>query len=65
MVVVETEAGKALLPSDNVMTFKNFEQNVPVGLCQEPLACQEALQWAREKFSILYPSHDYITVREK
>jgi glyoxylase-like metal-dependent hydrolase (beta-lactamase superfamily II) len=65
MVSVETANGKALLPSDNVMTFRNFEQKIPVGLCHDPIACQEALQWARETFSIVYPSHDYKTVREQ
>lgn len=65
MVSVETAAGKALIPSDNIMTFKNFKQNIRVGLCLEPLECQKALEWARENFIMVYPSHDYITVGEK
>jgi glyoxylase-like metal-dependent hydrolase (beta-lactamase superfamily II) len=65
MVLVNTSEGMALIPSDNIMTYKNIEENIRVGLCKDPIACEMALDWARSVSKIVYPSHDYRTVGGK
>jgi glyoxylase-like metal-dependent hydrolase (beta-lactamase superfamily II) len=62
MVVVNTHEGEVLIPSDNIMTLRNFSENIPIGLCKEPAKCETALSWARSTFNKVFPSHDYATL---
>jgi len=63
MVEVQTEAGRAIITGDTIMTYKNVEQNVPVGLCDDPGACIRALYYIRgQQDALLLPSHDYSTM---
>ncbi|MDR2553757.1 MAG: N-acyl homoserine lactonase family protein [Treponema sp.] len=63
MLEVNTGHGRVFITGDDVMTFANVEQNIPVGLCVNPSGCQKALDLIRSAGgSIVLPSHDYRTL---
>ncbi len=62
---IDTLEGKALICGDDIMTFRNVEEQIPVGLCIDPQGCERALDFlkAREDIRYLLPSHDYRTLQ--
>jgi glyoxylase-like metal-dependent hydrolase (beta-lactamase superfamily II) len=63
MFVIDSSVGKAIITGDDVMTFANVENNIPVGLCVNPPACLQALEYIRQnRGALLFPSHDYRTL---
>lgn len=63
MVEVRTAEGTAIITGDTIMTYKNVEQNIPVGLCSDREACRLALGNIRKRRGlVLLPSHDYLTM---
>jgi glyoxylase-like metal-dependent hydrolase (beta-lactamase superfamily II) len=56
--VVRTDAGDVVCCSDTVFTYRNVEQDVPVGANVDLAACYEAMRWAREAGDVQLPCHD-------
>lgn len=57
---VDTDQGPTLVCGDDIMTFRNVEDHIPVGLCVRPEGCRQALEYARNgRLAYLLPSHDY------
>ena len=61
---VETTEGTVFLCGDDIMTFRNVEEGIPVGLCVDTHSCQRAIRYVREHENVHYllPSHDYRTL---
>lgn len=60
MAVVQTRQGTAVIPGDVVMTYRNFRERIPVGLCQNKEECREALKTIADiKPDRIFPSHDF------
>jgi glyoxylase-like metal-dependent hydrolase (beta-lactamase superfamily II) len=60
--VVETGAGRAVVPGDVVWTFDNIATGVPVGSHVDAAECHAALEWVREAGDHVLPSHDPLTL---
>jgi len=64
MIEIETSSGKAIITGDTIMTYQNVEENIPIGLCTDSVACSAALARIRAMQGILLlPSHDYRTIK--
>lgn len=60
MVLVQTKKGRCLITGDVVMTNRNYDENIPVGLCVDERECDAALELVRQYKPIkVYPSHDF------
>lgn len=60
MAVVQTQQGTAVIPGDIVMTYRNFKERIPVGLCRNKEECSQALKTiANIKPDRIFPSHDF------
>lgn len=55
---VTTRSGEVVIPGDTVWTYKNLDENIPVGSCVDLLECYEAMDWVRSSGDIVLPSHD-------
>ncbi len=61
--IADTGDGPVLICGDDVMTYRNISENVPVGLCADPARAERALSRSRESGAQwLLPSHDYMTL---
>lgn len=56
--VVTTPSGRTVVPGDVVWTYRNLEEQHPVGSCVDLGQCYEALSWARSAGDLVFPSHD-------
>lgn len=56
--VVPTEEGRVVLPGDTIWTYRNLEEDHPVGAAVDILQCYRAMEWARTAGDIVIPSHD-------
>ncbi|MGM0366774.1 MAG: N-acyl homoserine lactonase family protein [Actinomycetota bacterium] len=57
-VSVKSRPGRVVFPSDVSFTYRNTEENIPVGLNYNLWECYQAYQKIREKADILLPPHD-------
>jgi len=63
MIEVQTGLGTAIISGDTIMTYKNIEQRIPVGLRTDPEACRRVIEKTLKKRGMfLLPSHDYLTM---
>jgi glyoxylase-like metal-dependent hydrolase (beta-lactamase superfamily II) len=62
-VAVNTKKGTVIITGDTVFTYKNIEENIPVGLSYSLLDCLDAMQRIREEAAIVLPGHDPETLR--
>ena len=60
MVWVHTANGKSVVTGDAVMTMRNVEEEIPVGLCVNAMECRNVLEIIKQAgASKIYPSHDF------
>lgn len=60
IVIVQTKEGKAVITGDTVMTYKNIQNKIPVGLCTNKEECKKALNMIEKmEPAFIYPSHDF------
>lgn len=57
-VTVNTRLGNVVFPSDVSFTYRNAEENIPVGLNYNLWECYEAYKKINERADILLPPHD-------
>jgi len=57
-VAVDTASGKAVLTGDVVFTYRNIEEDIPVGLNTSVEECYLAMRRIREEADIILPGHD-------
>ncbi len=55
---VTTDSGEVVIPGDTVWTYRNLEENIPVGSCIDLFECYQAMDWVRNSGDIVLPSHD-------
>lgn len=56
--IVRTGAGRVVLPSDTIWTYRNLEDDHPVGALVDLRQCYEAMAWVRTAGAIVIPPHD-------
>lgn len=56
--VVDSTAGRLVVPGDTVWTWANLERDVPVGSHVDVPACLDAMGWVRDAGDGVLPSHD-------
>ncbi|HUV05555.1 MAG TPA: N-acyl homoserine lactonase family protein [Armatimonadota bacterium] len=61
-VVVQTSLGKAIITGDVVFTYRNIEEDVPVGFNSNLMECFAAMQKIRAQADIILPGHDPLVV---
>ena len=60
MVIVNMEEGYGVITGDVVMTEKNLQEEIPVGLCVNGKECETVFEKIRAwKPVMIYPSHDF------
>lgn len=60
IVLVDTINGLEIISGDVMMTEKNLQENIPVGLCVNQEECKNALNIIKEYEAVkIYPSHDF------
>lgn len=57
-VIVNTRMGEVALAGDNVMLYRNWDENIPVGLATSEKDASRALQRLRKMDVIVVPGHD-------
>lgn len=57
-VEVNTRLGKVVFPSDVAFTYRNIEENIPIGLNYNLWECFEAYKKIKKRADILLPPHD-------
>ncbi|HDY65913.1 MAG TPA: N-acyl homoserine lactonase family protein [Phycisphaerae bacterium] len=57
-VAVQTESGKAIITGDVVFTYKNLDDDIPVGLNTSVEECYLAMRRIRKEGDIILPGHD-------
>ena len=63
-VVVEGAGGRrVVLPGDIVPTYRNLEENLPVGYCYNVIECLDAMARIRHEEGIVVPSHDALVLQ--
>jgi len=65
MIKVETQNGTCIIPGDNVMSYENVEQNIPVGLMTNLLVCMAAIEKIQKDAVMYTPSHDWLTIEKQ
>jgi glyoxylase-like metal-dependent hydrolase (beta-lactamase superfamily II) len=56
--VIATDAGRVVIPGDTIWTYRNLEQDVPVGSTVDVRQCYDAMAWARGAGDVVVPTHD-------
>lgn len=56
--VVQTDAGKVVIPGDTVWARRNLEDDHPVGSAVDIAQCYRAMAWARSAGEIILPTHE-------
>ena len=60
MVLTDTVSGLEIIAGDVVMTEKNIQEDIPVGLCVNRVQCEKALEIIKGYRPVkVYPSHDF------
>ncbi len=60
-VVVDTEAGKVIIPGDLVNTYRNIEEGIPCGIVHNLVEAWRGLELLKKEGDIVLPSHDWRT----
>lgn len=61
-VVVNTASGKVIIAGDVIMTYKNIEKSIPVGLFTDLNECIQGVNWVKSWKAAVLPSHDWKTL---
>lgn len=56
--VIPTGEGPVIVPGDTIWTYRNLEEDHPVGSAVDILQCYQAMAWARESGHLVLPCHD-------
>jgi glyoxylase-like metal-dependent hydrolase (beta-lactamase superfamily II) len=57
-VAIDTREGRAIIAGDVVFTYRNLEEDIPVGLTTSVKECLLAMRRIREEGDIILPGHD-------
>jgi glyoxylase-like metal-dependent hydrolase (beta-lactamase superfamily II) len=57
-VTIATGDGLVVHPGDTVWTYRNLEDDHPVGALEDVVRCLEAMAWTRAQGGTFLPSHD-------
>ncbi|ABP68301.1 beta-lactamase domain protein [Caldicellulosiruptor saccharolyticus DSM 8903] len=65
--IVEVRLGerKIIISGDTIMTYKNIEEEIPVGLFYNLEECIKAISMVKEEKCIVLPSHDWRVLEYK
>jgi glyoxylase-like metal-dependent hydrolase (beta-lactamase superfamily II) len=63
-VAVATKRGRAILTGDVVFTYRNLEEDIPVGLNTSVEECYLAMRRIREEADVVLPGHDPLIVEK-
>jgi glyoxylase-like metal-dependent hydrolase (beta-lactamase superfamily II) len=58
IVIVETAAGRVVIPGDEVYLYANLEQDIPIGYYHDFERVSQAMDLLRELGGHLLPAHD-------
>ena len=61
-VIVPTSRGRAIITGDVVFTYRNIEEDVPVGFNYNLMECFAAMEKIRAQADIILPAHDPLVV---
>jgi glyoxylase-like metal-dependent hydrolase (beta-lactamase superfamily II) len=56
--IVPTQEGRVVIPGDTIWTYRNLEEDRPVGSAVDILQCYQAMDWARKSGDVVLPCHD-------
>lgn len=59
MVAVNTANGTCVITGDNIMTYENMKNNIPVGLFCSIHECLKAMERIKKQADFFIPSHDW------
>jgi glyoxylase-like metal-dependent hydrolase (beta-lactamase superfamily II) len=65
MVGFETGNGMGIIPGDNVMSYENVEQNIPIGLMCDIRMCMASIEKIQKDAEMYVPSHDWRSIGKK
>ncbi len=63
-VMVETKIGKIILAGDVVLTYRNIEENIPVGFNCNLEECFNAMEKIKKEADVILPGHDPIVFKK-